>query len=214
MLQKGFPLLFCLPTAPLGSAQLMCNSEAHYSSECQSWEKRSHFTTEHAGSEGTDALSVPVLFPGFSWERATIVPRSCTVAEGAPLGPCKLAEPEQMLKTGCETKQPARRWLQKHRPGLTGMTSGAQGSGMAGEGIPGAARKKTLEGKVTGRADYPTCFLNPFLLWSPRAWRCLPLLVDNLECLQTGKFSLRGPPEDGGVGVPGFQGKGWNQFSY
>lgn len=141
MLQKGFPLLFCPPTAPLGSAQLMCNSEVHYSSECQSWEMRSRFTTEHVGAEGTDALSVPVLF-GFSWERATITPRSRTVAEGAPLAPCKLAEPKQMLKTGCETKQPARRWLQKHRPQLTGVTSGAQGSGMAWGGIPGAARKK------------------------------------------------------------------------
>jgi len=48
--------------------------------------------------------------------------------EGAPLGPCllcKVAEPKQMLKKVRETKQAACWRLQKRRPGLTGVTSGA-----------------------------------------------------------------------------------------
>lgn len=86
MLQKDFPLLFCLPTAPLGSAQCMCNSKVH-SSECQSREICFHFTTKHLGTEGTDALLVPVL-PRFSWDspgaHGTVTPGAAPLQRDSP----------------------------------------------------------------------------------------------------------------------------------
>lgn len=89
MLQKDFPLLFSLPIAPLDGDQCMCNSEVH-SSERQSRQIRSHFTTKPWGAEGTDVLLVPVL-PRFSWESPsawrTVTPWSCNAAEEAPSDP-------------------------------------------------------------------------------------------------------------------------------